>query len=333
MDETEYPGEKWNVVSAAGAGWNVDLLAEAKAAAREFGSIASVAVHRGSVVTSSGLASKKVVIRSVRKSLLSALIGIEVKRGRVRLESTLAELGIDDVAPSLSDAEKRAMVGDLIKARSGIYHPALAESEEMKAERPVGGSHPRDSYWYYNNWDFNALGTIYERATGRSVFDGFHADIAVPLGMQDFHPDDGFYLRGPESEHPAYHFRMTARDLARFGFLYLRNGSWRGAEIVPRAWIEDSIKAYSITPDGSGYGYMWWTTGRDGEAQSDTTALRNADLPRVRYFAHGGFGQMIGVLPAADLVVVNLAVSRSRSAAEQNRLGDFIRLVARAAPK
>ena len=141
------------------------------------------------------------------------------------------------------------------------------------------------------------------------------------------------YLRGPELEHPAYHFHMTARDLARFGLLYLRNGSWRGAEIVPRGVDRRQHKGLL---DHTRRKRLWLHVvddGRDGEAQSEATALRNADLPRVRYFAHGGFGQMIGVLPAAELVVVNLAVSRSRSAAEQKRLGDFVRLVARAAPK
>lgn len=332
MGNARYPGEEWNVVSAAAAGWNMGILAEAQAAAQEFGSIAAAAVHRGVMVVCHGSPSKKVLIRSVRKSLLNALIGIEVKRGRIDLQDTLADLGIDDVAPSLSNAEKSATVGDLIKARSGIYHPALAESEEMKAARPLRGSHPRDGHWYYNNWDFNVLGTIYERATGRSVFDGFHAEIALPIEMEDFHPDDCGYLRGPDSEHPAYHFHMTARDLARFGLLYLRNGSWRGATIVPKAWIRESTKAHSVTPDGSGYGYMWWTTGHDGKAQTYATAHLNTVIPEVRYFAHGGFGQMIGVFPAIDLVIVNLAISRSRSAMEQRKLGDFMRFVARAVP-
>ena len=77
------------------------------------------------------------------------------------MSSTLAELGIDDNEPSLTDVEKRATVRDLLTARSGVYHPALYETPGMAAMRPLRGSHLPGTHWYYNNWDFNALGTIY----------------------------------------------------------------------------------------------------------------------------------------------------------------------------
>jgi CubicO group peptidase (beta-lactamase class C family) len=329
----EYPDGEWRIGDAKETGWSLPLLVEARRAAREFGSIAAIIVHRGRIVAHGGPLSRKVLIRSTRKSLLSALIGIEVQRGRIDLDRSMADLGIDDVPPSLTETEKEATVGDLLKARSGVYHQAVAESEEMKAERPARGSHPRGSHWYYNNWDFNVLGTIYERATGRSVFAGFHDEIAGPTGMEDFHPDDCAYLHGPESEHPAYHFHMSVRDLARFGLLYLHEGRWLNEQIVPEDWVAESTKAHSLTPKGDGYGYMWWTTGHAGEAQRRATAHLNADLPKFRFFAHGGFGQMIGVMPERQLVIVNLARSRPRSAEEEKKLGDFVRLVARAAPR
>ena len=53
--------------------------------------------------------------------------------------------------------------------------------------------------------------------------------------------------------------RMTARDMARFGLLYLRKGNWNGRQIIPPEWIERSTKAYSMVNEelGVGYGYMW----------------------------------------------------------------------------
>lgn len=72
----------------------------------------------------------------------------------------MAELGIDDNEPRLTDEEKRATVHDLLKARSGVYHPALYETARMKEKRPPRHSHASGTFWYYNNWDFNVLGTI-----------------------------------------------------------------------------------------------------------------------------------------------------------------------------
>ncbi len=124
------------------------------------------------------------LIRSVRKSILSSLIGIEVERGSIRLDATMEELEMDDVQ-GLTTAERQATVRHLLQARSGIYHPALAESKAMTEAKPFRGSQAPGSIWHYNNWDFNALGTIYEQATGRSVYDGVMIDVASRIGMQD----------------------------------------------------------------------------------------------------------------------------------------------------
>ena len=311
----------------------MELLEQAEAAIREFGSIAGAVVHHGRLILWGGNLDRKVLVRSVRKSLLSALIGIEIDRGRISLERTLAELEIDDVPPSLTDDEKKATVEDLLVSRSGIYHDALAESETMTKEKPARGAHTPGSHWHYNNWSFNALGTIYERAAGQTVYEGFYDDIAKPIGMQDFSPADGKYRRGPQSMHPAYHVTMTARDLARFGLLYLRRGQWQGQQVVPCDWIHASTKAHAISPHRGGYGYMWWTTGHDGAADVPSRRHLNACLPEIRYFAQGAYGQLIGVFPSVDHVIVNLAASRKRSAEEDEKLAEFVRLVLKATPR
>ena len=128
----------------------------------------------------------------------------------------------------------------------------------MSALRPGRGSHEPGSHFYYNNWDFNALGTIYERATGQSVFDAFLALIARPIGMQDMMPENMRYFREPVSRHPAYLFRMSARDLARFGLLYLNDGTSAERSIIPSDWVRWSTSAMADAGVRGGYGAMWW---------------------------------------------------------------------------
>jgi len=67
----------------------------------------------------------------------------------------------------------------LLEARSGVYHAALYETPAMAKQRPARGSHEPGTFWYYNNWDFNALGTIYEHATGNR-----HLRCAGPADRQ-----------------------------------------------------------------------------------------------------------------------------------------------------
>jgi len=292
------PGAAWATVEPSG--WSVEGLAQARAwSERVAPSAAVMIVQHGRVVAEWGDTVAATNLHSVRKSLLGALVGIAVAEGRIDLDATLERLGIDDNAPALTPAEKQATVRDLLAARSGIYHPALYETPAMAAARPARGSHPPGRFWYYNNWDFNALGTIYERATAEGIFDAFDRLIAQPIGMQDYGPGDGTYIRGGDSVHAAYPIRMSARDLARFALLYLRQGQWNGRQVVPADWVRASAQAYSDTGTGSGYGYLWWM----GFIELGGTPT--VKLPPGSYSAQGFLGQFAFVIPPLDLVVVH----------------------------
>ena len=137
----------------------------------------------GLVLNQWGQTTRRFRCHSIRKSFLSALYGIHVKEGRIDLSKTLQTLGIDDIDPSLTSLEKEATIEDLLKARSGVYHPALYETDAMAALRPERGSHLPGAFWYYNNWDFNALGTIFEQETKTRIFEEFQRRVADPLEM------------------------------------------------------------------------------------------------------------------------------------------------------
>ena len=187
------------------------------------------------------------------------LFGIYVERGIIDIDMTMEELRIDDISPQLTAAEKGATVRDLLLSRSGVYHEAGGEAQSMIDARPVRGSHLPGSFFYYNNWDFNALGTIFEQVTGEDVFDACYKVIALPIGMEDFSPDDCTYQYEPlKSRHPSYFFRMSTRDMARFGLLYQRYGTWNGRQIVPEEWIIESTSIYPGSNNSSDpYGYLW----------------------------------------------------------------------------
>lgn len=282
-------------------GWSSQKLEEAKAFAEKINSAAVMVLYDGKVFISWGNTAKKYSLHSIRKPLLSALYGIYWGRGKINLDATLAELDIDDIPPSLTIEEKMAKVSDLLKARSGVYHEAAAESQDMVEARPKRGSHPPDTFFYYNNWDFNVLGTIFEKVTGVKIFEAFKKEIADQIGMEDFSLDDCQYsYEENKSKHPAYNFRMTARDMARFGLLYLRKGNWNGRQIIPREWVEKSTTAYSTVSEqmGVGYGYMWNVV-RPGSAFS------NILFDGKGAFYHTGVGiHALSVLPELKLVYV-----------------------------
>ncbi len=320
--DPHYPGTSWErIAKPETVGWDTAKLQAAREYSKTIPTAAVMVIVDGRVLADWGDTAGKYNVHSIRKSFLSALYGISVSEGTIRLADTLATLGIDDNAPSLTEIEKTATVGDLLKARSGIYHPALYEAATMAAARPERGSHAPGTFWYYNNWDFNALGTIYEKQTSAGIYAAFKTRIADPIDMEDYWLGDGKYVTGRDSIHRAYPFRMTARDMARFGLLYLREGNWRGKQIVPKDWVAASTTSYSDARANGGYGYMWWVA-------ANGKHLPGVRLPGGAYSARGNGGHYILVVPQFDLVIVHrVNTDRRGNVVTAKQFGELVRRI------
>lgn len=290
--ELRYPDARWKrYESAEQAGWSSKELADAQRFSEEVGSAAVMVVFGGVVLAHWGQIERRYLCHSMRKSLLSALYGEPVTRGTIDLQETLDSLGIDD-DPPLTDVEKGARVADLLKSQSGVYLPAAYEGA-ARYSKPARGSHDPGTHWHYNNWDFNVVATIFNQKTGCDLFELLHRKLATPLQMQDFELRHGHYHFEPNASiHPAYPLRMSARDLARFGLLYLNEGRWQDRQIVPRNWVLESTRSYSETGvNDCGYGYMWWTEG--------------GPLGQLGTYFANGVGNLVYVVPRAQLVIVH----------------------------
>jgi CubicO group peptidase (beta-lactamase class C family) len=300
-----FPGKAWETVDPEHLGWSSAKLEEAHKYFETLPPGNAVVVDRGRIVAEWGDSSQRIKISSARKSLLSALYGVYAHKGKFDLNQTLEQLGIDD-DPPLTPLEKQATLQMLLEARSGVYHPFVGGTPNMKAEQPPRGSHSPGTFWYYNQWDFNVLGSIFEQRVHSKIGVEFRDRIATPIQMQDFRAEDTYYIRvTPEtasfekSIYPMYHFRVSARDLARFGYLYLRRGNWDGTQVIPGDWIEESTRAYSITGrrladagESGGYGYLWW--------------VDSYGLPVKNFSAMGSLGKYLVVIPEREMVVVFL---------------------------
>lgn len=299
-------------MSPEDAGFIPDSLEKLTKFLENSGTSSMLLAYDGNIFFEWGNIYQKHTIHSIRKAMLNSLYGIYLKRGIIDTSLTLRDLNIDDIEPKLSEIEKSARIADLLKSRSGIYHDAAAVSDGMASQKPNRGSHKPGEHFYYNNWDFNVLGCIFEKLTGQSIYEAFYEDIAVPIGMKQYNgtystidlsekdssiPEtDGFYQYEREkSQYPAYHFRMSAHDMALYGTLYLNKGNWQGRQIIPAKWIEASTKSYSVTNKymDFGYGMLWNVINKNEERTSSS-------------FYHTGTGiHMLGVYPASKLVMVH----------------------------
>jgi len=302
LAEPVTPGKEWAAGDPEKHGFDAKKLAQVAdyIRAQNLGTTGLMIVAGGEKIFSYGDLAEISYIASCRKSVMSMLYGNYVRNGTIKLDETVGELGIDDVG-GLLPSEKRATVRDLIMARSGCYHPA--SNPGHKAEGlPRGKTMPNEKF-VYNNWDFNVAGTVFEMKTGKNIYDAFEADLAKPLQFQDW--DRRRHVRtgdATKSIHMAYHFHFSTRDMARLGELMLRRGNWGGKQLVPADWVEESLRMYSVFPEGGGYGYMWWL-----EADE-----KYPDAFRGAFDAKGMYGQHITVFPALDVVVAHKAARNAK---------------------
>ncbi len=304
---------RFEYVSPEEAGFDANKLDSLAMYLEDAGSSSMMILVDGKIAFEWGETDRPHTIHSIRKSMLNSLFGIKVNEGIIDTNKTIAELGIDDIF-ELTDQEKTARVADLLKSRSGVYHPSAATSPGMLRGMPERGSFEPGERYIYNNWDFNVLGHILEKETGKSIYELYYEEIAQPLGMydykgrydsitidkdfeeEDFPTRDGFYQYEPDkSKYPAYHFRMSARDMALYGQLYLQKGNWEGEQLIPESWIASSIRPYSPYNRrfGLAYGMLWYVL-MPTETRSSTS------------FYHTGTGvHMMGVYPASNLVLIH----------------------------
>ena len=296
--EPVYPGKNWIKSDSIDYYWSHSKLDDVKKFADSIGTASLFIVQNGKVILDWGRTSENLDIFSARKSLLSGLYGIYSDKGIINISSTLADIDIDDKSPSLTPEEKSAKISDLLKARSGIYHKAAYETPGMEKNRPKRGEYKPGEHWFYNNWDFNALTTIFEKIVSKSVFQAFNEQFAIPLTMENFDVHKNKYHYEDQSVHPATIWFLSAHDLARFGLLYLRKGKWKDKQILSNKWVNESTNVYSDLGMFGGYGYCWWV------------ALKGEHFPFIKipdgtFSARGTGEQTLLVIPAYNLIVVH----------------------------
>ena len=298
-----YPDSTWQFINdAAKEGWSIDSLNKLKRFIIDStNATGMVVIQSGKILFDYGDIKETSYLASCRKSILSMLYGPFVKTGKINLSATIEQLHLDDVG-GLLPIEKKATIKDLLTARSGVYHPASNEGD-ASVMAPKRGSVQPGTFWLYNNWDFNIAGYILEQQTGKTIYELIDSILAKPLQMQDWNIKEQRKTGDTtNSKYLAYHMWFSTRDMARIGYLMLRDGKWKDQQIILADWVKTTTSVVTTYKEAVkektayfhfGYGYLWWVW----DTPYNNSAYKGA------YSATGAFGQFITILPEPDLVV------------------------------
>jgi CubicO group peptidase (beta-lactamase class C family) len=243
-------------------------------------------------------------LQSVTKSVTSALIGIAIARGSISDVHQAAAAVLPEYADAArDDAAKAAIrIEHLLTMSSGIdwdeslpiTDPRNTLAQMNQSADWVGFVASRRAVetpgtrFVYNSGGVILLGAILRAATGQDV-DQFAADnLFAPMDIRDARWSRNSVH--PEQIHTGGGLSLRPRDQAKFGQLYLADGTWLGRRIVPPQWVRESTTPKLGAADGAQYGYLWWLRSVPG-------ALDVAE-------AWGARGQHIFIVRPLNLVVV-----------------------------
>ena len=242
---------------------------------------------------------------SMAKSITHAAVGVLVREGRItpaapapvaawssdeRSTITLDHLlamrdGLDFVEDYVSDPTTGDGVSNVIEMLFGPGHDDVAA---YATHRPL--LHPPGSVFNYSSGTSNIVARIVGDVVGGGADQMrafLHDELFAPIGMRSADPrfDAAGTFVGSSYVH------ATARDFAKFGLLYLRDGVWDGHRVLPEGWVDHARTVRSIDSDnGRPYGAHWWVV----------------DDAYGTFWASGYEGQLVACVPERDLVIVRL---------------------------
>jgi CubicO group peptidase (beta-lactamase class C family) len=262
-------------------------------------------------------------LQSVSKSFTSALVGMAIAKGEFKgVDEKVLDFFPDMKDIANMDKRKAAMrLEDILTMRTGTdYHERGPDSPHSQLNRLLKGwdkfyldrpmLKPPGTSFNYDSGGVILLSAMLKNRSGMHAHEYAERFLFKPLGIEK-----ASWMRNREGHtHAGGGLALTARDTAKFGLLYLRNGRWGNQQVVPEEWVRESSKMHvefeakgPKGPGAIGYGYLWWILwpGQPGRGRQNM------------YAAMGRFGQYIFVIPEDDMVVV--VNSFFSPVAEQNK--------------
>jgi CubicO group peptidase (beta-lactamase class C family) len=244
-------------------------------------------------------------IQSVTKSVTSALYGIAIRRGELRSLDEEIERYFPRFAHLFKDPVKNSItIRDLLTMSAGIkwdefthlYTNPLNDAASMESSddwlkfilSPPMAYAPGERF-VYNSGITILLSHILEKAVNMPVDKYAQRYLFETLGIKDF-----YWKKTPrgltDTESGLY---LSSRDFAKFGQLYLDNGIWQGSQILPKGWVESTMKpAFNTGYKGNSYGFQWWLAPYDGGGS------------KWMLSGSGYGGQYLLIIPEHELVMV-----------------------------
>jgi len=276
---------------------------------------AVLVVHRGHIIAErygEGFShSTGHLSNSIAKTFISALVGILVREGKLDVNARAPVAEWSDP----NDPRHAITLDHLLRMQSGLvfletYDRVRSDLTLMYANGDLAGfaaAKPLEAEpgtkWKYSTGTSNIIGRIVFENAGATYPERFsfpRRELFEPLGMRTavLEVDGKGSFIGGSSVY------ASARDYARFGLLYLRNGVWNGKRVLPEGWVEYTLTPTANAPAETPYGVQVWLNN-----DRKSSILHWPEMPPDTFIMRGHQGQYVVVIPSFDMVIVRLGLT------------------------
>ena len=278
-------------------------------------------------------------IHSCTKTFTSTVLGLLIDDGKCDLDD-LAVKYVPDLADTYPEYAKISLrhLASMTSGYDGERGEKTEEKpwgDELKYLNPVKPLFAPGTAYKYHDAAVHLLGSIITRIAGEPMEDVFRRRIADPIGMKrwkwiDLGTVDGILFNSPSGIYLGG-IHISAREMARYGYLYLNRGNWNGKQLISTDWVDHATVNHvpasfrALSGGGSGrYGFFWWTNGVKADGNRPWPSA-----PPGTYAARGGSSNYCYVIPEWNMVIVRLeSAPRLSFRNSDNALDIFFGMVA-----
>ena len=241
-------------------------------------------------------------LRSIEKSVVALLLGVEIARGRIAGVDEPVLARFSEYADLRSPEKDRITLRHLLTMSQGLAwdedipysDPANSETRMDFSPDPVRYAlsppvvAPPGAVFNYSTGSATILAALLQKTTGQPLDTLARDDLFTPLGIADVE-----WAHLPSGQVSPYGLRMRPRDLVKLGQLVLNHGAWNGAQVVPADWIATATAPQINGPGAYFYGFQFWL-GR--------SLVRGREIDWAAGWGYGG--QRLFIVPSLDLVAL-----------------------------
>lgn len=250
---------------------------------------------------------------SITKSIISALVGIMINDGGIsNVEQSIVDF-FEDIPEGNKNEISKIKIRNLLNMTSGFHWDRNTYEEWLRSSNLVDFILKTDvefepgKHFFYDDHNPYMLSAIINKVSGLSAEKYAEKHLFNYLGIENYKWEkdaSGINIGG-------YGTFLTARDMAKIGYLFLNYGVWEDRQIIAPNWIKElsCIQSKGGLPENDAYGYLWWIT-----------KVEEYDA----YYACGFGGQYIYIIPELDIVFVTTASPYDSHQENKNLILEYI---------